>query len=108
MDEWVTVLVHVIPGHHFPNWGGAGNWPNNGDTGVQIWVAKQSELANGYVKIIDVRDFPFNYDSGGLHPPAWNLIKLSGYMNNVPAPVGWTHRFDQVIFSRQTIPCPLA
>lgn len=108
MEEWVTVLVHVTPGHHYPGWGGAGNWPNNGDTGVQMWVARQSELANGYVKVLDVADFPFNYDSGGLHPPAWNLLKLSGYMNNVPAPVGWTHRFDQVILSQQFIPCPRA
>ena len=108
IDEWVTVLVHVIPGHHFPNWGGRGLFPNGGDTGLQVWVANQSRLDRGYVRILDASGFPFNFDTGGVHPPGWNEVKLSAYMNNVPAPVGWTHRFDQIIFSKKTIPCPLA
>jgi hypothetical protein len=38
------------------------------------------------------------------------MIKCSGYMNGVAAlaGAGWSHRYTQVIFSKQTIPCPQA
>jgi hypothetical protein len=42
-----------------------------------------------------------------LHPPAFNSVCPSAYMNNVPAVKGWYQRYDQLIFSKQFIPCPL-
>lgn len=108
-DEWVTVLMHVVPGHHYPNWNGTwGSAGTGGDTAVQVWVARQSQLASGYVKVFDAGEFPFAFDSSGRHPPAWNAITPTGYMNNVPAPVGWTQRYDQIVLSRSFVPCPMA
>lgn len=118
-DEWVTMLLHVVPGLHYapgmPAYSGgqgpldafkaartAGVYNN---TRIRIWIARRG--AQSYTKIWDKSDYIWTYDPS---PNGFNLIKCSGYMNGVPAlaSAGWTHRYAQVIFSKQTIPCPQA
>jgi hypothetical protein len=118
--EWVTVLMHVIPGRDNTGFGNGsetnlegGTYPYH-DTGLEVWVARQSQLANGYVKVFDWREsspganngMGFNYDSDGVFPPSWTAISPSGYMNNFPSIVEFTQQFTQIIFSKSPIPCP--
>jgi hypothetical protein len=109
MDEWVTVLIRVIPGHH----NGDANGPNMADpnnkkdTGIQVWVARRGETT--YTKIWDKLDYVWSWDSSsGTTCYGFNVFMPSQYMNNVASTVDWYRRFDQVIFSRQFIPCPTA
>jgi hypothetical protein len=107
-DEWVTVLIHVIPGHR--NDGviyetDLSKWPNK-DFGIQVWVARFGQTS--YTKLFDKLNLAWYYASD-LHPlGAFNSICPSGYMNGVNAVLGWYHRYDQIIFSKQIIPCPQA
>ena len=107
-DTWVTVLVHVIPGHN--NAGSVyesdlSKWPNH-DFGLEVWVAQQGTFT--YTKLFEKFDLAW-YFASNYHPiGAYNSICPSAYMNNVNAIVGWFHRFDQIIFSKQMIPCPQA
>ena len=110
-NEWVTVLIHVIPGRHNANHSGT-----NRDTGVEVWVARTGETS--YTKVMGVAAadiaantaFPFVYGGvNGYHPDyAWNSFLPTGYMNNAPSLRAWTHDFTQIIFSKQFIPCPQA
>lgn len=105
-DEWVTLLVHVKPGLHNANMGYESNlklWPNK-DFGIEVWAARQGQLS--YTKLFEKFDLAWYYASY-LHPTgAFNSICPSGYMNGISAIMGWYHRYDQIIFSQQFIPCP--
>jgi hypothetical protein len=105
-DEWVTVLVHLVPGHHNADiYAPLAQWQNR-DTRLEVWVARANQTT--YTKLFSKADLAWYYASS-LHPTgAFNSICPSAYMNNVPAVLGWHHRFDQVIFSRQFIACPQA
>jgi hypothetical protein len=111
-DEWATVLLHVIPGHH--NGDAIGPRPSDvygstgrKDTGIEAWVARQGQKT--YTKIWDKKDYAWNYDATS---PAYgnqlgfNIFIFSAYKNNVPAAVDWWVRLGQVIFSTQPIACP--
>lgn len=98
LDEWVTVLFHITPGH-----GNYGDYNGPADNGIEIWAARNGETS--YTKVYDKKDYRIQFDSS--KPKAWNAFMLSGYMNNVPAATGWYHRYTQVIFSRQFIACPM-
>jgi hypothetical protein len=122
-DEWVTVLMHIIPGRD--NTGLAtentlSTAPYR-DTGIQVWVARENAL--NYTSLWDVVDdgsgtgFPFFFldGSGQVHPPAWNMFIPWAYMNNAPALQPWTQDFTQIIFKKGNggtnpttdgIPCP--
>jgi len=115
-DEWVTVLVHVTPGHHNATGTGAGFWNPRGDgnyniadapfhdTGLEVWVARTGEKT--YTKVMDHNGFAWIFNTA-IHPNgSFNSICPSGYMNNVNAVEGWFHRYTQLIFSKQFIPCP--
>lgn len=110
VEEWVTVLVHVIPGRHNSSWNGSGAVYK--DTGVEVWAARQGETS--YTKIVGVgaaavsanEAFPFVFDTAGLHPAAWNAFLPTNYMNNAPSLKAFYQRFTQVILSKQFIPCP--
>jgi hypothetical protein len=111
VDEWVTLLFHITPGRdnndEGVDWGSQGGWlaqvPYK-DFGIEVWVAREDETE--YTKIWNKIDYAWRYDSDGHHPPAFNAINASGYMNGVPAAVGWTQRYTQMIFSKEFIPCP--
>jgi hypothetical protein len=107
-DEWVTVLMHIIPGRD--NTGLAtentlSTAPYR-DTGIQVWVAREN--ASSYTSLWNVVDdgsgtgFPFFFldGSGQVHPPAWNMFIPWAYMNNAPALQQWTQDFTQIIFKK--------
>jgi hypothetical protein len=106
-DTWVTMLIHMIPGLQ----GGVGT-PGNisnvdysntaaKNTGIQVWIAGPGQTS--YTKIWDKQDYIWSFDPA---PYGWNMFEPSAYMNNAPSAVGWTHRYTQVIFSKQFIPNP--
>lgn len=90
-DEWVTVLYHVVPGRD-----------SVAETVFQVWVARTG--ATKYTKIWDTSVVPLQYD----YDYGQNALILSSYMNGVKSATAWYTRFDQIIFSKQMIPCPLA
>ncbi|HEU4627065.1 MAG TPA: hypothetical protein VFS52_20050 [Steroidobacteraceae bacterium] len=117
-DEWVTVLVHVIPGRDNSAYFGAhinepvSSWPYH-DTTIEAWVARAG--ATSYTKVYEQFNLAWDYYSqgngaNGRHPPAFNKIGPTAYMNSgatpQPAVAGWSHKFTQMIFSKQFIPCP--
>lgn len=133
-DEWVTVLVQVIPGRHNPGDRYQSTWLSTApykDSGIRVWVAKQSEIdaarAAGrtpqYTKIWDKVDYAFVYDAeypaagtfelkGQKQGAGYSFITFTPFAN----PNGTTaeaydkdvvHLHDQVICSTQWIPCPL-
>ena len=111
--EWVTVLVHVVPGHdNQADQGKAVSQWANKDTKLEVWVARAGQTT--YTKVFNNQALAWLFgDRNGnaepyeLHPPAVNSVCPSAYMNNVPAVKGWYQRYDQLIFSKQFIPCPL-
>lgn len=88
---WDTLLYHVKPGLH-----------NNRDTLVQVWAAHQGETS--YTKIWDQSNV--NLPFGSRHPPGHNALICSGYLNRIDTGPGIYHRFTQIIFSLDWIPCP--
>jgi hypothetical protein len=108
-DEWVTVLIHIVPGRD--NYGlateGTLSTAPYRDTGIQVWVAEEG--ATSYTSLWNVLDdgsatqgFPFFFldGSGQVHPPAWNIFTPWAYMNNAPALQAWTQDFTQIIFKK--------
>ncbi len=114
VEEWVTVLIHVIPGRQQTILDANPANANNFDTGVEVWVARSGETS--YTQIVGIgathvaanTAFPFYFDTNGLHPNAWNSFLPTGYMNNAPSLQAFYQRFTQIIFSKNTIPCPQA
>ena len=112
-DEWVTVLVHVIPGRDNEAYYGANPnqplsaWPYH-DMTIEAWVARKG--ATAYTKVFSQTNLAWDYYSNGRHPPAFNKIGPTAYMNSgaspKPATAGWSHKFTQIIFSKQFIACP--
>lgn len=88
---WDTVLYHMVPGRH-----------NTQETRIRVWAARQGETS--YTKIWD-EIFTNLYD--GTPPQGYNAIILSAYQNGLNNSEFW-HRYCQLIFSKQFIPCPQA
>lgn len=108
-EEWVTALIHVIPGKQNTVDNPKMNDPTtNFDTGIQVWVARQG--ATSYTKIWDKKNYAWAYDAnpGYGNPFGFNIFTPSAYRNNVPSVTDWSIRWGQIIFSSQMIPCPLA
>jgi hypothetical protein len=104
-DEYVTVLIHVIPGHD----GGGGDSPTvagnpNNDTGIEVWVARKG--ATAYTKIWDKKDYVFSFGENDPWPLGFNCIAFNAYMNDVKSTQAFYHRCAQMIFSKQFIACP--
>jgi hypothetical protein len=105
-DDWVTVLFHIVPGHDNEGhiYDPLDAWPEK-DFAIEAWVA--GATASEYTKIFEHHQLAWIYGSD-VHPRgAFNSICPSAYMNNVAAVAGWSHRYDQIIFSKEPIPCPL-
>jgi hypothetical protein len=119
-DNWTTLLLHFVPGQDNSNYTGnapnaaTSTWPYH-DTTIEVWKCDPGETT--YTKIFEKFNLAWFYytdsqtsapngPNGMFQPPAFNEVAPSGYMNGVPATLGWTHDFTQFIFSQQFIPCP--
>ncbi len=91
--EWVTWLYHLVPGQDGVK-----------DTLFEAYVARQGqtdyELVFSYLNTIN-----FSGANTG-HPKGYNAFQPSNYMNGQNSSVQWYQRYDQIVFSRQFIPCP--
>jgi len=121
-NVWHTVLMKIKPGLvGNPGWSNAETIDTlsprlasqiggaNANTGITVWVARQGEST--YTKIWDKQDYVFAYGvNGNPHPPAFNALICSGFMNAATAGSnaveGWQHRYAQIICSKQFIACP--
>jgi hypothetical protein len=118
-DEWVTVLMHVIPGRDNRPFGddymtlAAAPYK---DTVIEAWVARANETA--YTKVFENTSLALIYDTpqtdastgNQWHPPAFNAFIPSCYMNagqtGVGASTPFYHRFTQCIMSKEYIQVP--
>jgi hypothetical protein len=109
-NEWVTVLIHVIPGHQNVS-GNLSDPANPKDTGIEVWAARagQTSYTKIWQKLDYVWHFDNNYINGDVMPFGWNWLNFTSFTGGavaVPSVNGYYHRHDQVIFSTQFIPCP--
>lgn len=100
---WDTLLYHVTPGTN----GGTGA----NRTRVEVWAAHEGEVS--YAKIWDVtyaQGFSDGTNSvGAPNLPGWNALILAIYHNGSAFnTMAFNFDYDQVIFSKQFIPCPAA
>lgn len=92
-DEWITLLIHVIPGHDSVK-----------DTRLRAYVAEDGETT--YRKIFDqLNTINFSPTTTG-HPQGYNSFQPSNYMNGDASGVEWSQYYDQIIFSKLWIPPP--
>ena len=99
-DEWVTYLVHVVPGDEVENAG-----PDQGGSNTRLNVYRHRAGENGYTQIFSRNDLAIDYQNAYLK--AWNAIIFSGYFNGFNFPEDFYQRYDEVIFSREYIPPPV-
>jgi hypothetical protein len=102
-DEWVTMLVHIIPGRDgdtASSFSAAAADSTFANTGIEVWVARAG--ATTYTKIWSKLNYVWYFDP----TRGFNAVKASSYTNGVNAVQGWTQCYTQVIFSKQFIPCP--
>jgi hypothetical protein len=93
---WDTFLYHVTPGREGVS-----------ETRYEVWAAHAGETS--YTKIWDVI-YPARYSTGttstgGVNRPGWNAMLCWIYHNGASMSAFW-QKFDQIIFSKNTIPCP--
>jgi len=98
-DEWVTYLVHVVPGDEVENAG-----PDQGGSNTRLNVYRHRAGENGYTHIFARNDLAIDYQNA--YRKAWNAIIFSGYFNGFSFPEDFYQRYDEVIFSREFIPAP--
>lgn len=111
--QWQTILLHLIPGRNRVN-GNLNDPANPHETGIEVWVAKDGETS--YRKIWEKFDYVWLYDTGitegpggGPMPFGWNWINWSPFTGGpvaLPSVNGWYHEHDQLICSKEFIPCP--
>lgn len=97
---WDTLLYHVTPG------------PENGTgtnrTRIEVWAARSGQTT--YTKIWDTL-YTGHFDGGtnsvgAPSLPGWNSLILAIYHNGSAFPTSFNFDYDQIIFSKQFIPCP--
>lgn len=98
-NEWVTVLWHIRPGTMS---GPLGSMTGNNDTLVEVWIARAGETSYTRIWSQPGVDLPFDVQWGH------NALICSIYHNGANMPIQFYHRYDQIIFSREFIPCPQA
>jgi hypothetical protein len=105
-DEWVTVLLYMKPGTENTGTFSLSTWTNR-DTHVRAWVAREGQTS--YTELLNKADFAFGWGADTLTPRgSLNNLSFNCYMNNNPAWQQFEHKYTQVIFSKQMIPCPQA
>lgn len=87
--QWVTVLYRIVPKLTYT-------------TVVQVWIAREGETS--YTKIWDMNTVKLDY--GASRPFGHNAVLLTAYQNQLVANNGFYHRYTQLIFSKNMIPCP--
>jgi hypothetical protein len=98
-NEWVTVLLHVKPGHQNT---GSLTTRTNTDSTIEMKVARAG--APTWTTVYSVTTFPLAFES----PFGFQNFALNCYMNNFPAFAGFQQRFTQIVFSKAAIPLPQA
>lgn len=91
--EWVTFLYHLVPGTD-----------GNKDTLFEVFVARQGETE--YETLFSQMNTINFSDTSTGHPQGYNSFQPSNYMNGQSTTVQWYQRYDQIIFSHNSIPCP--
>lgn len=100
---WDTLLYHVTPG---PDSGTGSN-----RTRLEVWAAQQGQTS--YTKIWDIL-YTGHFDTGSNSAgapnlPGWNGLILAIYHNGSAfSTTAFNFDYDQVIFSKEMIPCPQA
>jgi hypothetical protein len=92
-SQWVTWLYHLVPGTH-----------DNKDTLFEAFVARPGQT-NYETVFTQMNTIRYSNTANG-HPYGYNAFQPSNYMNNQSSSVQWYQRYDQIIFSRDFIPCP--
>lgn len=132
-DEWCTVLMHIIPGTIDTT--DYTNQVAHRNTGVELWIAPQSRIdsmgSSAYILVQSKLDYALVQDaqpySGGFEPDKYGSSPqtVSGYGQPYGGAIfalnafnggaslrpsvqseGWYQRYDQVICSTASIPCP--
>jgi hypothetical protein len=101
--QWATIMWHIKPGKNangqFPGTGSSDPVGNH-DTLIEVWVAAPG--AKQFTKIWYQPDADVPWDVMGGH----NAVICSIYQNGSNMPQAFYHRYDQIIFSKASIPCP--
>lgn len=90
-DQWATYLYKVVPGDEYQN-----------NTSIEVWRALSGETV--YTKIFETFDQYIDYSDA--FDKAWNALICSSYHNGIDMPTDFYQRYDQIIFSKEYIPCP--
>jgi hypothetical protein len=91
-DVWATYLYHIIPGDE-----------NATNTTIEVWRAVQGETS--WTKVFETFDETIDYRD--TLRKAWNALICSAFHNPSEAMPEFTQKYDQIIFSKNTIPIPL-
>jgi hypothetical protein len=104
---WDTLLYHITPGTQ--------NGTGANRTRVEVWAQRDPNLypaeAGRYTKIWDVT-YTQGFETGSNSAGApsyigWNALLLSAYHNGSAfVTTAFNNEYDQVIFSKSTIPAP--
>jgi hypothetical protein len=106
-DEWMVVYLHLRPGTNL-----------GANTVYEMKIAFKEDLASGtYRTVLNSSVLDWLYDLGtayssastGVHPGGLNMFEISTFTGGgaiTPAPVAYSTKFDQIIFSLQPIACP--
>lgn len=89
--EWVTLLYHIRPGLDSGN-----------DTLIQVFVAEFGDLV--YRRIWHQTNVDLPYGAG--RPFGHNAVICSSFTNGLNVGTAFYHRWTQMIFSKEFIPCP--
>ena len=89
--QWATVMWRIRNGTS-----------GGGNTLVEVWVAAPGQKQFTKIWSQPGVDLPFDPD----YPQGHNALICSIYHNGENMPQQFYHRYDQIIFSKQFIPCP--
>jgi hypothetical protein len=120
-DEWVTYMIHVIPGRGVREWpeypGTGANQGGAAEGTIEMFAARQNEST--FTKFCSTTIFKCRYGypppdgSYNTNPPAYNAFNPTNYPNHYPgsgssgaALTNSEVLYAQVILSRFEIPCP--
>jgi hypothetical protein len=89
---WDTVMYHIAPGRN-----------GVAESRIRVYAAHPGQTS--YSKIWDM---VWANSYGSANPAGYNALICSSYNNGNNCPSEFWHRYDQIIFSQQFIPCPQA
>ena len=89
--QWATIMWRIRNGTS-----------GGGNTLVEVWAAAPGQKQFTKIWSQPGVDLPFDPD----YPQGHNALICSIYHNGENMPQQFYHRYDQIIFSKQFIPCP--